>query len=243
MTKIIKTFGLFVCCALSPHFALATIMVTDFQTPLQNGFDPNGQIVGYIDFAGGGSSISSSVVNDDGLTVPSRTGNAANGLLSSVGTSSSFAGIVELFANPSVDEWITQDWSGKDQLSFWMYGSNTGNQLFFDIINNRNPGSTTDDAERFFTEFVDDFSGWQLMNLSFADFMRKDIGNGAPDDGLDLSTMRGWAIGVSGNVGDFSITIDDITATRAAAVPVPATMALLLIGFAGFVVRKNRPNN
>jgi len=144
---------------------------------------------------------------------------------------------VELFGNSSIDTWGSQDWSAEEQISFWMFGSNSGASLFFDIINNRNSGSTSDDAERFVSRFVDDFSGWQLINMPFVDFVRKEIGNGAPNDGLDLSDMRGWAIGVEGNTGQFSFAIDDITATR---VPVPATIALILLGFAGLSVKRRR---
>lgn len=47
-----------------------------------------------------------------------------------------------------------------------------------DILDNRSPGSTSDDAERWTAAFKDDFSGWQVVELPFADFTRKEIGNG-----------------------------------------------------------------
>jgi hypothetical protein len=103
--------------------------------------------------------------------------------------------------------------------------------LFFDIINNRNAGSTTDDAERFVYEFQDDFSGWQMVNIPFTQFIRKEIGNGAPNDGLDLSDMRGWAFGSLATSGPITFFVDDVTA-----VPSPATLMLLLVGLAGLIL-------
>ncbi|HLF89006.1 MAG TPA: hypothetical protein VI451_08690 [Anaerolineales bacterium] len=32
----------------------------------------------------------------------------------------------------------------------------------------------------------DDFEGWQFFEIPFDSFTRKDIGNGAPNDGLNL---------------------------------------------------------
>ena len=46
---------------------------------------------------------------------------------------------------------------------FWLYGNNTGGVIFVDILDNRNPGSTTDDAERFVYDINDDFDGWQYF--------------------------------------------------------------------------------
>ncbi|NTU84458.1 MAG: L,D-transpeptidase, partial [Chloroflexales bacterium] len=41
----------------------------------------------------------------------------------------------------------------------------------------------------------DDFSGWQYFELPFSAFNRKEIGNGAPNDGFGLTEVHGWALG------------------------------------------------
>ena len=111
-----------------------------------------------------------------------------------------WAGFVHAFANDAADTWTPQDWSGYEGVAFWLYGNNTGGTLFLDILDNRNPGSTSDDAERFSVDIPDDFSGWRYFEIPFGDFNRKDIGNGAPNDGLTLTEMHGYAFGAFGSV-------------------------------------------
>ena len=54
---------------------------------------------------------------------------------------------------------------------------------------NRNPGSTRDDAERWTSAFKDNFSGWKEIKIPFASMTRKEIGNGAPNDGFGLTEV------------------------------------------------------
>ena len=61
----------------------------------------------------------------------------------------SFGVVVRNFTNETADAWTTQDWSTYEGIGFWMYGNGSGTDLFLDLLDNRNPGSTTDDAERF----------------------------------------------------------------------------------------------
>ena len=124
--------------------------------------------------------------------------------------STSFAGYIHAFENAAVDTWVTQDWSTREGISLWMFGQGTGTQLFIDILDNRNPGSTTDDAERFTVPFTDDFTGWQLLEFPFADFVRKEIGNGAPNDGLGLFEMHGYAIGTLNTGGPQTYYFDEV---------------------------------
>ena len=60
--------------------------------------------------------------------------------------STSFAGFIHAFENEAVDTWVTQDWSTSEGISFWMYGSDSGTQMFIDILDNRN--SRVDDGRR-----------------------------------------------------------------------------------------------
>ena len=125
----------------------------------------------------------------------------------------SYAGVTSKLTNATVDAWVPQDWSRLDGISFWLYGQNTGETLFVDILDNRNPGSTTDDAGRYSTAFVDDTLGWRYVSLPFSTFTRKDIGNGAPNDGLTLSQMHGWALGAVAAPGPHTWYIDDVALT------------------------------
>jgi hypothetical protein len=122
---------------------------------------------------------------------------------------SDFAGFIHAFENPDVDTWAPQDWTAYDTFSFYLFGLDTDTELFIDILDNRNLGSTSDDAERFSYSFIDDFSGWRQFTVSFADLIRKEIGNGAPNDGLGLTDVHGWAFGIRSTTGEVSYYIDD----------------------------------
>ena len=134
----------------------------------------------------------------------------------------SFAGFIHGFTNTTVDAWVPQDWSKSEGISLWMYGSGSGSQMFIDILDNRTPGSTTDDAERWSVAFADDFSGWKLLEFPFADFVRKEIGNGAPNDGLGLFEMHGYALGALGTGGPRSYYVDNVALYGVGVPPAPA---------------------
>ena len=185
-------------------------VIDDFENGLPSGeSDPNGELLGFYSFQGDGS-----VAIDTESTPPApvlpAVGEANNVMQMDVDVSS-FAGYIHAFENDAVDTWVTQDWSTREGISFWMYGLNSETQMFIDILDNRNPGSTTDDAERFTVPFVDDFSGWQRLEFPFADFVRKEIGNGAPNDGLGLFEMHGYALGTLGTGGPQTYYFDEVS--------------------------------
>ena len=103
---------------------------------------------------------------------------------------------------------------------------NSGTQMFIDILDNRNPGSTTDDAERWTVPFVDDFTGWQLLEFPFRTFIRKEIGNGAPNDGLGLFEMHGYALGTLGTGGPQTFYFDEVSVYGVAEPPALAVQLL-----------------
>ncbi len=82
----------------------------------------------------------------------------------------------------------------------WVYGNDSGGTLFVDVQDNRNPDSQSDDAERWSYDIPDDFKGWQYVQMPFEKFRRKDIGNGAPNDGFTLTEVHGYAVGAYGTV-------------------------------------------
>ncbi len=105
----------------------------------------------------------------------------------------------------------SKNWSSRDKITFWMYGTNTGASIYIDLFDNRAPGSTADTAERFSYEFItDNFTGWRYFDIPFSAFVRKSWQpGGAPDDGLTLSEMWGFGFGFMGGVQG-RLYLDDI---------------------------------
>jgi beta-glucosidase len=133
----------------------------------------------------------------------------------------SWGGLIHGFENEALDSWVSQDWSAFEGISFWLYGNNSGSGLFFEILDNRNPGATGDDAERWTYPFADDFAGWRFFNIPFTDFTRKEIGNGAPDDGFTLTEVHGWALGSTSTGGALTFYMDQVALYGKAPEPEP----------------------
>jgi beta-glucanase (GH16 family) len=169
--------------------------------------------LGFCTFNGAGSSVT--LVNpstSDDPPAPSPPGiDAPNSVLEMNVDSTSFAGFIHGFSNPpAFDTWIPQNWSASEGIAMWFFGTGSGSQMFIDILDNRNPDSTTDDAERFSVAFADDFVGWQQLEFPFSSFVRKEVGNGAPNDGLTLFEMHGYAVGTLNSGGPRTYFIDDV---------------------------------
>ncbi|MBA3471309.1 MAG: family 16 glycosylhydrolase, partial [Herpetosiphonaceae bacterium] len=144
----------------------------------------------------------------------------------------SYGVVIHAFENAAVNEWVTQDWSPYAGMSFWIYGSNSGTRLFIDVLDNRNDDSTTDDAERYSVEFLDNFSGWQLKQFPFNTFNRKNVGNGAPNDGFTLSQVHGWAFGAVATAGNtYTYYLDDVQ-VYGVAPPIPLAVSLSNVSYA-----------
>ena len=136
-------------------------IVADFEDGLPLGTDGDGLPVGFFTFADAGSSIAITTTDIPPAPVPGSA--PGNSVMQSDMDVTAFAGFIHALTNPAADTWVTQDWSTSEGIQFWLYGQNTGTDLFIDILDNRNPGSTVDDAERWTVAFVDDFSGWRLL--------------------------------------------------------------------------------
>jgi len=185
-------------------------VIDDFEAGLPAGTDANGIAVGFVTFSDPNSSVAiSTTTAPPADSVPGAP--AGNSVLAMDVSVVSYAGFVHSFESPSVDAWVTQDWSAYEGISFWLYGNNSGTTLFVDVLDNRNPGSTRDDAERWSVDLRDDFSGWKQIKLPFADMHRKEIGNGAPNDGFGLTEVHGWALGAITTPGPQRYEVDDVT--------------------------------
>ena len=174
------------------------------------GEDADGNTVGYERFTDPNASSEVAIVTPP-APVP---GKAADDTVVQVDLRApSYAGFTSKLTNDAVDAWVPQDWSRHDGLSFWLYGQNSGANLFVDILDNRNPDSTVDDAGRYSVTFTDDTLGWRYVELPFSSFTRKDVGNGAPNDGLTLSAMHGWAFGATSVATETTWYLDDVALT------------------------------
>jgi hypothetical protein len=194
--------------AANPPQPMEAGVFEDFDKGLTAIQDPHGIPLGFSTFTDGESRVSI----DTTSVYPPRPGEGPGNTALRVDVEvAGWVGFVELPYDASNRMWRAQDWSAFDGLSFWMYGKKTGTQLFVDVLDNRNPCSTVDDAERYVYEFVDDFSGWREVFIPFRDMVRKEIWNGAPDDGLGLCRVHGWAFGATGTGDPTTWYLDDVT--------------------------------
>ncbi|GAB3603857.1 carbohydrate binding domain-containing protein [Microbacterium aureliae] len=183
------------------------VMVEDFESELILGDSAAVPPLGW--FAVAGSSNIPTFARQPDATVPGTTED--NDALEIGLDTSSWAVVIDNFT-PDGETWVPQDWSAHNAVGFWMKGTNSGAPMFIDILDNRNPDSQVDDAERYSVRFADDFSGWKFIELPFSQFTRKNIGNGAPDDGFTLTEVHGFGIGVEQTSSRVApvIRIDDL---------------------------------
>ncbi len=220
-------------------------VIDAFETGLPTGTDPNGVPLGFFTFQGASSSAALATTATPPAILPAV--GTPNTVLQVDLDVTSFAGFVHNFSDTPPTTWTPQDWIRYEGFAFWLYGTGSGATLFVDILDNRNPGSTGDDAERFTVAFLDDSTGWRQLRFPFASFTRKDIGNGAPNDGLTLTAVHGWAFGALNTGGPRRYFIDQVTLFGAAGVP-PLTVAFAAGSFgvteggtASVAVRLSRP--
>ena len=182
-------------------------VLDDFESTLSSGIDSHGVSLGFFTFSDGSSDVSISTTTAH-PSLPEEGDD--NRVLQIDLNVSRWAGVLHNFENVTTDRWTPQDWRAFGEISFWLYGRDSGTEFFVDILDNRNPGSMTDDAERYTYAFTDDFSGWRLIVIPFSKMMRKEIGNSAPIDGLGLSAVHGWAFGALATDGQATYYIDDV---------------------------------
>nr|WP_274387473.1 family 16 glycosylhydrolase [Salsipaludibacter albus] len=169
------------------------LVVDDFESGLPSGTDGDGVLIGWNTFQDAASTVA--VTTTDAPPAVRPDAPSDNDVLQLDVDVEAFAGVTHSFEDAAVTSWTPQDWSSYAGFAVWVFGQDTGTGMFIDVLDNRGEGSTTDDAERWSVSFVDDFSGWRLLEWEWDEFARKNIGNGAPDDGLNLTEVHGWAIG------------------------------------------------
>lgn len=166
--------------------------------------DPAGNPIGVFEFSGDGYAYSFV----GAPPAPSPGGGETLVLGSSTST---FAGLVRIFSGGDPADWAPVDASASAGFSMLFHGTGSGTGMFVDLLDNRAPGSTRDDAGRWTVSFVDDTPGWQQLSWTWEEFAYKNIGNGAPDDGLTLEEVNGWGIGTLGTGGvERQFAVDDV---------------------------------
>ena len=195
--------------SLEPIVPQSDTIIDDFETGLPSGADGDGVPLGFYTFQGAGSSIGILTEGTPPAPELAAVGTPNNVLTMNI-DSTSFAGYIHAFENTTVDTWVPQDWSTSEGISFWFNGTNSGSDMFLDVLDNRNAGSTTDDAERWTVTFTDDSDDWTLYEFPFSSFTRKEIGNGAPNDGLGLFETHGYAFGALDTGGPQAFYFDEV---------------------------------
>ncbi|MFN2141176.1 MAG: carbohydrate binding domain-containing protein [Candidatus Promineifilaceae bacterium] len=175
------------------------LIVDDFENGVAPGTSCVGIPLGFCTFAGA-SSVSIAAQTTPPAPLLPEIGEP-NTVMQVDLNVTDYAGFIHGFTNASGDTWVPQDWSAYQGFGVWIYGRGDGTSLFIDLLENRNPGSTTDDAERWTVTISDDFVGWQKFEIPFSNFVRKDVGNGAPNDGFSGDEVHGWAFGTLGTGG------------------------------------------
>ena len=199
----------------------AVQVIDDFESGVAPGTPCEPPVpLGFCTFSGAGSSVTVAAATTPPAPERDDVG-TPNSVLQVDLDVTSFAGFIRGFESDGV--WVSQDWSAREGFSLWFYGLNSGTTVFIDILENRNPGSETDDAERYSVEFIDDFEGWKLLEFPFSEFSRKEIGNNAPNDGFDRFEVHGWALGTLGTGGPRTFYVDEVSVYGEAGLP-PVTV-------------------
>ena len=109
--------------------------------------------------------------------------------------SGQWAGYTHAFTNETADEWVSQDWSSYEGISLWLYGNNSGGVFQWNSPRTATlaPPQTTPNAGA--TKSLTTSQAGSSSHIPFSEFNRKEIGNGAPNDGLTLEEVRGYSIG------------------------------------------------
>ncbi len=119
------------------------------------------------------------------------------------------------------EHWLSQDWTAHNALSFWLYGNSTGAAVQVEIFDNRNPNLPGDSAERWYYRIDDDYDGWQEFTIPFSSFQRRTDWQpgGAPNDGLGLDAVSGYALGFPAGTGAQTTYLDDVRLVTAGIEP------------------------
>ncbi len=179
----------------------------DFNSDLVAGRNSDGIPIGFLTFWDSDSStVSMSTTSEHPPLAHEKADNTVLQLNLNV---NAWAGVIHNFENSAVNRWTPRDWRGFNEFSFWIYGNNDNTSLFVEILDNRKPCPKSAGAEVYTYPFTDNFSGWKKITVPFDKLVRKEIYNDAPNDGLGLSEVHGWAFGTLNTNGPVIYYLDD----------------------------------
>ncbi len=179
----------------------------DFDAGLVAGRNRDGFPLGFLTFRD--SDRSSVGISTTSEYPPLANEQAGNFVLQLDLEVKAWAGVIHNFENAAVNRWTPSDWRGFSEFCFWIYGNNDNTSLFVEILDNRKPCPKPAGAEVYTFPFRDDFSGWKKITVPFDQLVRKEIYNDAPNDGLGLSEVHGWAFGTLNTNGRVTYYLDD----------------------------------
>ena len=187
------------------------ILVADFERGVAYVSQVDGPAIGFVPWGDSAANAIigiTQVIPFTDLALPDQS--APNQVLRVDYNIDAWGGFTYAFSDGS--SWISQDWTGRNALQFWLYGNNTGQIVQVELFDNRQPDNNADTAERFFYHLVDDYSGWRQFTIPFAFFQRRGDWQpgGAPDDGFNLDAVWGFAFGFPGGVGAQSAYLDQV---------------------------------
>jgi beta-glucanase (GH16 family) len=176
-------------------------VLDDFATTELTAGKEGEQPIGFLTWSDGSGVSIEKIKVEPGteLALPGQTASTSVLKLNTDIKAGGWGGFTHAFTNEARDKWVAQDWSSYEGVSILIYTTGTGGTHFIDVLESRNANSKKDDAERWSFGFPDDAKGWKTVRIPFKDLRRKDIGNGAPNDGLALTEVYGYAIGNSGS--------------------------------------------
>jgi beta-glucanase (GH16 family) len=161
---------------------------------------------GFFVFSGGASTVTPEVVLVDAGGVDARPGQeGANGILEVEYDVGDFGGFGQAFEADGPQSWVATE-----GFRMWFKGDGSGASYTIELSGARsNPA--TDTSTRYNTTFVDDTTGWRLVELRWEAFALS-AGfqpGGAPlDPELTLDEIWAWAIVLPGGTGRF--LLDDV---------------------------------
>ncbi len=195
----------------TPPVELARV-VDDFERGLPLAEDDSGTAIGYDPWGDTAENVqlaAAQLISDAALALPIHA-DTANTVLAVHYDIASWGGFSHVFNDGS--KWTTADWRPYNALSFWLYGNDTGGTIQVEIFDNRNPDRSGDTAERFYYRILDNYTGWQQFTIPFELFQRRTDfqPDGAPDDGLGLDAVSGYAMGFPVGTGPQTAYVDDV---------------------------------